>query len=239
MSCVSVLAYSYMKKVLMFSLLGVLGVVFMVPAFPTHAVAPFDGTLIALDAGHGGTETGALNATYGVAEKDVNLAVVLALKSKLEIAGATVVLTREADVTLPSRKERVQIAMDKCLSTALARKCDILLSIHHNGSGSATHDGTLVIYNEKQDVPLAKALHDALVPLTGKDEGYLSCGYGITVYGHFISALTEAYYITSDAEAERYLAGTRVGEEIEAQFAGLSNYFTNKSSGGKGGGKPR
>lgn len=225
-----------MKKIF----ISLLSLAVAVPFFSTQAVAPFDGTLIAIDAGHGGTETGAVNQTYGIEEKDVNLAVVLALKDKLTTAGATVVLTREGDETITSRKERVQIAMDKCLATALARKCDIILSIHHNGNSDNTHDGTLVIYNEKQDAPLAQALHDALVPLTGNDEGYLNGGYGITVYGHFVSALTESYYITNDAEAIAYRDGNRVAEEVEAQYAGLADYFTNKpSGGGRGGGKPR
>ena len=208
-------------------------------ALSVNAIAPFDGALIALDAGHGGTETGARNETYQVAEKDVNLAVVFALQGKLRTAGAKVVLTREGDETISSRKERVQIAIDKC-QTLYQRKCDILVSVHHNSSSDPAHDGTLVIYNEKQDVPLAKALHDTLVPLTGQDEGYLNGGYGITVYNHLVSALTEAYYITNDTEAYNYKYGNRVDEEADAQFTGLANYFTNKSSGGgKGGGKPR
>ena len=216
--------------------LSLFALVLAVPFLVVQAVTPFDGTLIAIDAGHGGTETGAVNTAYNVDEKDVNLAVALALKDKLTSAGAQVVLTREGDETIASRKDRVQMAIDKCQALA-GRKCDILVSIHHNGSSDTAHDGTLVIYNEKQDIPLAKALHDALVPLTGQDEGYLNGGYGITVYNHLVSALTEAYYITNDVEAQQYLAGTRVGEEVDAQFAGLSSYFINKTS--SKGGKPR
>jgi len=219
---------------------SLLGLAVIVPLLSVQAVAPFTDTLIALDAGHGGTEWGASNTTYGVKEKDVNIAVVKALRDRLVTAGATVVLTREEDETISSRRDRVGIAMDKCQATLLARKCDILVSIHHNGNDINTHDGTLVIYNEKQDIPLATALHNALVPLTGQDEGYMNGGFGITVYSHLVSALTEAYYITNDSEALAYRDGNRVAEEVDAQFAGLENYFTNKSSGGgKGGGKPR
>lgn len=216
---------------------SMLGLALVAPLLVAQAVAPFDGTLIAIDAGHGGTETGAVNQTYQLAEKDVNLSVALALKTKLENAGAQVVLTREDDSTMSSRRERVNLAIDKCKALA-GRKCDVLLSIHHNGNSDPNHDGTLVIYNEKKDIPLANAMHDALVPLTGQDEGYLHGGYGMTVYGNMVSALTEAYYITNDSEAEAYLTGNRVQEEVDAQFAGLENYFLNKDSGGgNGGGK--
>jgi len=194
--------------------------------------------IVALDAGHGGTETGAVNQTYGVQEKDLNLAVVYKLRELLEASGYKVVLTREGDETLSSRKSRVDYAIEKC-KQIYGRKCDILVSVHHNGSSNSGHDGTLVIYNEKQDKPLATALHNVLVPLTGNDEGYLNGGYGMTVYGHLVSALTEAYYITDDAEANLYLQGTpfatpsgyqvligdRVLQEAQAQLAGINNYF--------------
>ncbi len=223
-----------MKKIILGFLVLLSGL-----AFTVQAGAPFEGTLIALDAGHGGSESGAYNATYNVREADVNLAVVLALRDALEAEGAVVVLTREDDSTLSSRRERVGIALDKCKVTVLARKCDIILSIHHNGNADTGHNGTLVIYNEKQDIPLAKALHDALVPLTGQDEGYLSGGYGITVYGHVVSVLTEAYYITNDSEAMAYTleSEAQIQREVTAQMNGLSAYFTsNPPSGGDGGG---
>lgn len=192
------------------------------------------GKLIALDAGHGGTETGACNAAYSVCEKDVNLDVVLNLRVKLEADGAQVVLTRDGNETIDSRKSRVDLAIEKCQALA-GRKCDVLVSVHHNGSSDPAHDGTLVIYNEKQDVPLARALHDALIAGLGlADEGYDNGGFGITVYGHLVSALTEAYYITNDAEAQAWRVGTRTPQEVDALYAGLVNYFAAKT-----GGKPR
>lgn len=220
-----------------------LAFLFSLPAGATSVVA---GKLIALDAGHGGTEYGAKNISTGVMEKDVNLAVVYALKSKLETDGAIVVLTRVGDETLDSRKSRVDQAIADCKALA-GRTCNILVSVHHNGNFDPAYDGTMVIYNDRSDKPLATALHDILVPLTGKDEGYDNGGYGITVYGHLVSALTEAYYITNDSEANQYLAGLpfatpdgytvligdRVNQEAQAQFDGISKYFATQTSKGK------
>ena len=205
-----------------------------VAASVASAATPLMGKLVALDAEHGGTETGAYNTAYNVYEKDVNLDVVLALKAKLVADGANVVLTREGDETMDSRKSRVDIAIEKC-NAFYGRKCDILVSVHHNGSSDPTHDGTLVIYNEKKDIPLARALHDALITGLGlNDEGYLHGGYGMTVYGNLVSALTEAYYITNNDEARAWLAGTRTPQEVDALYNGLVNYFAAKT-----GGKPR
>jgi len=213
---------------------------------------PLQGKIIALDAGHGGDYDGAVNQANGVAEKDVNLAVVYALKAKLEADNNLdgqpdnqVVLTRKCDETISSRKSRVDMAIEECKS--LGRKCDALVSVHHNGSTDPNYDGTMVIYNEKQDIPLASALLEALAPLTGNNEGLDHGGYGITVFGHLISALTEAYYITNTVEADYYLSGTptpissydtssacsyevrfgdRINQEADALYQGLLNYFS-------------
>ena len=135
------------KKIFLLPFLSLL----IIPFMTVSAAAPFDGKLIALDAGHGGSETGAVNATYGVQEKDVNLAVALALRDKLVAAGAQVFMTRTTDETISSRKNRVAAVNDQCIAAG-GRKCDVLVSIHHNGNSSSSHDGTLTIYNEKQDV---------------------------------------------------------------------------------------
>ena len=61
---------------------------------PAHAA---NGIIIAMDPGHGGSDPGAV--ANGLREKDLTLAVSLALKEELEsYDGVTVVMTRETDV---------------------------------------------------------------------------------------------------------------------------------------------
>jgi len=257
-----------MKKILAASLL----LIFPFTFIPVSSISveaenpPLDGKIIALDAGHGGTELGATYpANTGknaeIYEKDVNLAAVYALKERIEASSsACVVLTRVCDETIGSRKERVNIAKEKCKSECQS-ECDVLVSVHHNGSTSSTYDGTMVIYNEKQDIPLAEALLNVLWPLTGNNEGLDHGGYGMTVYGHLVSAITEAYYITNDWEAEQYFNGTstticdnngdlindypvlmgdRTNDEANALYQGLVDYFSlgDGGNGGGGGNKP-
>ena len=252
-----------MKKIilsiLIIGLIGFVGTITFA-ARPTPPPAGIAGKIIALDAGHGGTSLGAqYPATCAddgnksdclIYEKDVNLAVVYALKAKLVANGANVVLTRKCDENSPSNKERATIANTEC-NALFGKKCDVLLSVHHNGNIDSTHNGTLVIYNGKTDKKFATYMHDALIakfreldPLW-KDEGYLSGGYGITIFGNFVSALTEAYYITNTVEANANLIGTtpttvcnnsgvdyqvkigtRTQEEVDAQYNGLANYFS-------------
>ena len=204
-------------------------------------INPLAGKIIALDAGHGNGETGAVNKKYGVIEADVNWDVVQALKTKLETSYGAYVVVAERFST---RRDRVNDAVAKCAALDIDgvpgadnRKCDVLVSVHHNGSTDPAHDGTLTIYTQNSDKPLAQSLLNALWPLTGNNEGMLNGGYGMTVYKNLVSAITEAYYITNDNEARMWLAGTRTPQEVDAQIAGLSNYFASQT-GGKGG-KPR
>ena len=208
---------------------------------------PLTGKIIALDAGHGNGDKGAFNDRVlkpdgtMITEAEVNWDVVQALKTKLEASyGAHVVVAERSS----TRRDRVNDAVAKCAAVDVTddgvadnKKCDVLVSVHHNGSTEATHDGTLTIYTQNSDKPLAKALYDSLLPLTEKPEGMINGGYGMTVYKNLVSTITEAYYITNDDEARLWLSGTRTPQEVDAQIAGLSNYFASQT-GGKGG-KPR
>ncbi|MEK7126004.1 MAG: N-acetylmuramoyl-L-alanine amidase, partial [Patescibacteria group bacterium] len=150
---------------------------------------PLANKIIALDAGHGSTDSD-FGAQYPagcaddgnttdclIYEKDVNLAVVNALESKLTVLGAKVVIAER----FSTRRDRVNDAVAKCAAfdlnnNGIGDKCNVLVSVHHNGSNDQTHDGTLTIYTQKSDKPLAQSLLTALTPLTTKSEGMLNGG---------------------------------------------------------------
>lgn len=88
---------------------------------------PLTGVTVMLDAGHGGTDTGAMGAAGANAptEKDVNLAVALAARYRLEQMGATVIMTREGD-SFPSLLERLQMIAQY--------EPDYFIAVHHNST---------------------------------------------------------------------------------------------------------
>lgn len=111
---------------------------------------PLAGKVIALDAGHGGPDGGAVSK-QGIIEKDVNLAVTLYLRDYLQQAGALVVLTREGDYDLASPetkgyskrktedlKTRVRLIED--------HKADMFVSIHLNSIPSNRWSGAQTFY---------------------------------------------------------------------------------------------
>ncbi len=89
---------------LVFSLALVLALTVMAPP-PPRPAAP---VVVVVDAGHGGSDPGAVVA--GVREKDVNLAIALRVERKAQaVPGLQVVLTRSTDV-YPTLLERVRLA---------------------------------------------------------------------------------------------------------------------------------
>lgn len=87
--------------------------------------------LIMLDAGHGGQDSGAVG--HNLQEKDITLAVTLALKEALEATGKyRVALTRDSD-TFVRLQERVRMAR--------AAQADLFVSIH---ADSVAHGGHTV-----------------------------------------------------------------------------------------------
>ncbi|HTP13514.1 MAG TPA: N-acetylmuramoyl-L-alanine amidase [Bacteroidota bacterium] len=117
------------------------------------------GMIIALDAGHGGDNEGALGAT-GVLEKDVTLNIARHLQDSLRSRGATVVMTREGDFSV-GQPERA----DKVLSSG-AR---VLVSIHCNSTGETADpllvQGTSTYYRHIGFRPLATIMYDHMVAL--------------------------------------------------------------------------
>jgi N-acetylmuramoyl-L-alanine amidase len=101
-----------------------------VPAALASAGERFD--TVVIDAGHGGSDTGAKGFS-GIYEKDVALAVARNLAVRLRARGLQVVLTRDADVRVPL-EQRTAIANDA--------RGDLFLSIHANASTDAEIHGS-------------------------------------------------------------------------------------------------
>jgi N-acetylmuramoyl-L-alanine amidase len=112
-----------------------------------------DRLTIMLDAGHGGTNDGAIGST-GAKEKDINLATVFQLKQLLEAEGAKVLLTRRNDSS-STTGERAK--------TIIASEADLLISIHSNSIGNTTDPeatkGVSTYYRHQCFRPLSQAIY--------------------------------------------------------------------------------
>ena len=127
------------------------------PPVVANPDSALQGMLIAVDAGHGGDNLGALGST-GVEERSVNLALAYYLKQSLEARGASVVLTR-SDTNNVSMSDRAQIAVNS--------GAKILVSIHCNSIGYTSDPeqtmGTGTFYRYVAFQPLANLVFDRVV----------------------------------------------------------------------------
>src|SRR5918997_716715 len=97
------MTYSDLFKVWATVLAAILAaIVLSVAAFTTGAKAQEQSCSgkVVLDAGHGGSDSGAVNAKYGLKEKDQTLDVADKLKTLLVRDGCTVYMTRAGDQNL-------------------------------------------------------------------------------------------------------------------------------------------
>lgn len=113
---------------------------------------PLKDITIVVDAGHGGSEAGAIGCC-GDKEKDINLAIAKDLEQELVSRGANVVMTRREDFDV-ALQDRVKIATEN--------NAAMLISIHANaipdGSDPITNRGTSVYYYHNQAKPLAESI---------------------------------------------------------------------------------
>lgn len=121
------------------------------------------GKVFVLDAGHGGTDSGATSGQ--IIEKDLNLILVKKLEKELISRGATVYLTREEDTDLSiktqGRKRSDLYNRAKYINTI---KPDMYISIHLNSTTSSSWKGLQVFYTNKntENKEIAKTITDHL-----------------------------------------------------------------------------
>lgn len=183
---------------------------------------PLKDITIALDAGHGGADAGAIGPT-GVKEKDINLDIVKKLQKTLEDAGAKVVLTRtdDSDVPLYDRPKK-------------AKESDslILLSIHANaladGADPYQKHGTSTYYYNRESVNLAKTLRDVMTnELSTKDDGVCKCSFVLTRPTMPLSVLVEVAYMIHPEEYKLLLDETFRQRAADSIKKGLEQYLLN------------
>lgn len=167
------ISFSHVKKVLLG--LGLLALILGIAVYeiPTTKVSkywslPLAGMTIALDAGHGGPDGGAVSK-QGVIEKDINLAVALYLRDYLQQAGAIVVMTREddrdlADANTKGYKKRKSEDLKRRVRFIEENEAKLFLSIHMNSVPSSRWSGAQTFYNyqNKDSVNLARLVQQEL-----------------------------------------------------------------------------
>lgn len=151
---------------------------------------PLKDITIVIDAGHGGSEKGAVSCLRDN-EKDINLKIALYLYKELCKKGANVYMTRFTDDFI-SLNDRVKFSNEK--------KADIFISIHANslpdGKDPMKERGTSVYYYYDEAKPLAESILNSIVgKVKTKNDGIYQRSFAVVRNSRALSVLIETAYV--------------------------------------------
>lgn len=185
--------------------------------------APSSGKKIAIDAGHGGSDTGAIG--NGLLEKEINLSIALKVESLLKQKGIQVVMTRNNDTF---------ISLDGRVAKAVNANADSFVSIHTNSSTSPDPSGTETYYstaatrseNSKQ---LATFIQNRLYPALGtKDRKVKTADFRVIYKTPLPATLVELGFISNSSDSSKLASGYYRNKAAEAIALGIEDYYNWK-----------
>lgn len=180
---------------------------------------PLKGIKVALDAGHGGFESGV--CANGLEEKDVNLKIAKQMKKALSKKGAKVYMTRKKDKYVPLY-DRVAFANKK--------EADILISIHQNSLPNPKDviykHGVGTYYYNEQSKSLAQNIQKEVLKFSKfRDDGVNYASFALTRPTSPVSVLLECGYLIDKNEAQK-LSDKKFQKGYSKAFAdGVENYL--------------
>jgi N-acetylmuramoyl-L-alanine amidase len=172
---------------------------------------------IAVDAGHGGSNTGAGGPTNS-SEKELTLAISLKLQQALQAEGAKVIMTRTTEKFVDN-KERILIFRDN--------KPDLLISIHLNSSGDPIRSGgTSSLYKYVGFRNLSYHINKRMLQLGLREYGNIAAfNFMLNSPTEYPNALVETLFLSNPAEEELVLNPAFQQKMAEAMVAGVKDFL--------------
>ncbi len=173
--------------------------------------------IVCVDAGHGGTDPGAVYKS--LEEKNVTLDIAMRLQTLLQNAGYTVVMTRTGDTTLDN-SQRAAICNNA--------HAEVLTSIHLNASTNHTVDYTLGLYGKiSKDQAFATKVNTAMSGLGIANNGISRFADGMLLKAVMPATLAETVFLSSDYEYGLLTNGTENRQQQIAQLLlqGINSWF--------------
>ena len=174
--------------------------------------------VIAIDAGHGGTNTGASGLTAGVQEKNYTLLFAKELQKILKRKHATVIMTRDNDTSFDN-KDRVLFLQQQWP--------DLFVSFHLNSSSRATAQGVSTYYKHVAYRPFTEALLKRLLAIEGlKEFGNVgNFNFQPIQPTEFNSSLVEVAFL-SNAEDEKLILDETFRKKVATQvYKGMKDFL--------------
>ncbi len=182
---------------------------------------PLKDKTIVVDAGHGGTDSGAL----GISKKNeamLNFEISLHLQKELENLGATVLMTRTGDNQTVSLEERMEFLNDA--------NPDLAISVHQNSIASSTNAqkvrGYLGLYSTEAGKFLAKTVSSVVCDrLNRYERPYAYQMLAVARNHRFPSTLCEMCFISNVEEYEWSVTPGNTLRSAQAIAEGVLEYY--------------
>lgn len=170
---------------------------------------------VVIDAGHGGTDAGAVGG--GTYEKDITLDVAKRVEDLLKKSGFAVLMTRPND-TYVSLQDRV--AMSEKYNP------DIFVSIHVNSSVRPEITGVETHYYHQESMTLAQTVHSSLASaVDSPNRGLFKSKFYVINHTTAPAILVEIGFISNSAERAQLVGEKRKQATAKAIADGVKNYF--------------
>lgn len=161
-----------------------------------------DGKIITLDAGHGGSDPGAIGSD-GTKEKNITLPIAKMLKEILEDKGAKVYMTRTTDVDVFGPNASDAEELQARVNVGEKYNSDMFVSLHVNSSVNKNVGGFSTYYYPKtdNDLRLAKNIQNKLSANFGVDDlGVRQANFYVIKRISMPAVLVEMCFISNEKE---------------------------------------
>jgi N-acetylmuramoyl-L-alanine amidase len=172
---------------------------------------------IAIDAGHGGSNTGAVGVNSKVLEKNYTIRIAGELQKYLKRKGAGVIMTRTTDTTIGNTDRVIWLQQ---------QMPDALISIHLNSSGNPKVKGVSTYYKHIGFRPLTTAILKRMLQLDLNEFGNVgNFNFIPNAATDFPNALVEVAFL-SNADDEKKILDPRFHRALAKKiYAGLKDWL--------------
>jgi N-acetylmuramoyl-L-alanine amidase len=173
---------------------------------------------VAVDAGHGGDNSGAAGNISGKLEKNLTLVYAKALEKELKKNGIKkVLMTRETDTSL-SMPERIMMLRDAMP--------DLLISIHFNSSSVDTVKGTSTFYRHIGFRPLTQTILKRMTAIGLDEFGNVgSFNFALSGPTEYPNCLVEVAFLSNRRDEQFILNKTSAAKVAKAIRLGIADWL--------------
>ena len=171
-----------------------------------------------IDAGHGGSDPGAISFDSATYEKEVTLMTAQNLQAKLEDLGATVLMTRSDDSFFD---------LDERTDVSNQQEVDAFISLHFDSSLDPNWHGTTTYFFHESDYDLANAVNNELEQLELPNNNVIFGNYYVLRENNRPSMLLELGYMSNSEDLDFIRSEEYIDDLSDAITIGLVNYFHN------------